>query len=188
MTSILLSAILWIGFVLYWLLASRGTKRTAARGQSPLVRAFALVFIALGAALVYLPLSAVPFLGWRLLSSHPAPAIIGLGLMVAGLLFAIWARRRLAGNWSGAVTLKEDHALVTSGPYAVVRHPIYLGVLIAMLGTGLVIGEIRAFLPLLGVFGLWKKMAAEESLLRAAFPQQYEEYSRRVGRLIPGIL
>jgi len=94
----------------------------------------------------------------------------------------------LADNWSGAVTLKEGHSLVTSGPYAIVRHPIYLGVLGAMLGTAIVIGEIRAFLPLLGIFGLWKKMNAEEALLRAAFPQQYEEYSRRVKRLIPGIL
>ncbi len=188
MTPSSFTAVLWIAFVVYWLLASRRTKRTVAVGQPPLVRAIVLVFIALGPALYYLPLSSVPFLGWRLLPPRPVFAASGIGLMIVGLIFAVWARLRLAGNWSGAVTLKEDHTLVTSGPYAVVRHPIYLGVFAAMLGTAIVIGEIRAFLPLLGIFGIWKKIAAEESLLRAAFPQQYGEYARRVRRLIPGIL
>jgi protein-S-isoprenylcysteine O-methyltransferase Ste14 len=188
MTRTLLTAVLWTAFVAYWLFASRHAKRTVATGQPPLVRAAALVFIALGPMLYYLPLSSVPFLGWRLGSPGHALTTVGLGLMVLGLLFAVWARRRLADNWSGAVTLKEDHALVTTGPYSIVRHPIYLGVFVAMLGTGIVIGEVRAFLPLLGIFGIWGKMAAEETLLRAAFPRQYEEYAKRVKRLIPGIL
>lgn len=157
-------------------------------GQSPLLRAVAIVFMALGPALYYLPLSAVPLLGWRLLPPYLGLVDLGLVLMVAGLMFAVWARRTLADNWSGAVSLKEDHALVTSGPYGIVRHPIYLGVFVAMLGTAVVIGEVRAFLPLLGIFGVWKKMAAEEALLRSAFPHQYEEYARHIKRLIPGIL
>ena len=187
MTPLLLTAVLWIAFVAYWLLASRRTKRTVALGQPPLVRAIALLFMALGPALYYLPLSALPFLGWRLFPPRPALAAAGLVLMLVGLSFAVWARRTLGGNWSGAVTLKEGHVLVTTGPYGVVRHPIYLGVFAAMLGTALVVGEVRAFLPLLGIFGVWRKIAAEEALLRAAFPRQYDEYERRVKRLVPGL-
>jgi protein-S-isoprenylcysteine O-methyltransferase Ste14 len=113
---------------------------------------------------------------------------IGLFVMVLGLSFAVWSRRTLADNWSGAVTLKAGHTLITAGPYGVVRHPIYLGVFGAMLGTAIVIGEMRAFLPLLGIFGVWKKMDAEESMLRSAFPEQYAAYEKRVERLIPGVL
>lgn len=188
MTPTIVTAVLWGLFVGYWLIASRRTKRTITTGQTPLVRAVSLLFMALGPALYYLPLSSVPILGWRLFSPHIILVAAGLGLMVCGLLFAVWARVALAENWSGAVTLKEGHTLATSGPYGVVRHPIYLGVLSAMLGTALVIGEVRAFLPLFGIFGLWRKMAAEETLLRARFTEQYDDYARRVKRLIPGTL
>ena len=188
MTPTLLTAILWIVFVGYWLLASRRTKRTLAVGQPQFMRMIVLASMALGPALYYLPLSSVACLGWRLLPADLLFDAIALGIMVLGLSFAVWARRTLADNWSGAVTLKEDHTLIASGPYRIVRHPIYLGVLVAMLGTATVISEIRAFLPLLEVFGIWKKMDAEESLLRAAFPEQYAAYEKRAKRLIPGVL
>ncbi len=188
MTFALFTAVLWIAFVVYWLLASWRTKRTVTVGQPPLIRAIALASLALGPALYYLPLSSVPVLGWRIMPPHILFDAAGVCLMMFGLSFAVWARRALADNWSGAVMINENHSLITSGPYHIVRHPIYLGVLCAMLGTAFVIGEIRAFLPLVGVFGIWKKkIDAEEALLRSAFPNEYAAYEKQVKRLLPGI-
>jgi protein-S-isoprenylcysteine O-methyltransferase Ste14 len=188
MTATFLTAALWTLFVAYWLSASRHAKRTATAGQSRAIRIVALVFMAAGPALYYLPLDSVPVLGRRVMPQGPVCDASGLCLMLAGISLAVWSRVTLADNWSGAVTLKRNHALITTGPYGIVRHPIYLGVLTAMLGTAIVIGEARAFLPLLGVFGIWKKMDAEEALMRSAFPTAYAAYEQHVRRrLIPGV-
>lgn len=100
----------WIAFAIYWLLASRSGKCSVPIGQSPCVRAIALIFIVLIPGLNYLPLGAVPCLGWRLLPAHLALTAIGFGLMAFGSLFVVRAGRTLHGNWSGAVALKEDPA------------------------------------------------------------------------------
>lgn len=187
MTFALSTAILWIAFIAYWLLASRRTRRIVTVGQPPLIRAIALASMAFGPAL-YLPLSSVPVLGWRIVPAYMLFDAAGICLMMFGLSFAVWARRTLGNNWSGAVTIKEHHSLITSGPYRIVRHPIYLGVLCAMLGIAFIIGEVRAFLPLVIVYGIWKKkIDAEEALLRSAFPDEYAAYEKQVKRLLPGI-
>lgn len=69
---------------------------------------------------------------------------LGLLMVICGLAFAVWARIHLGRNWSGTVTVKEDHELIRSGPYGIVRHPIYTGLLLAIAGTAIVFGEWRA--------------------------------------------
>jgi protein-S-isoprenylcysteine O-methyltransferase Ste14 len=134
-----------------------------------------------------LPLSEVPILGQRLTPRLPALEAAGAVLCLVGVGFAIWARRALAGNWSGGVALTPDHALTQSGPYAVVRHPIYLGLLAAQAGMMLALGEVRALMFVLGMALLVRKAAQEDAVLRAAYPTAYEEYTRRVKRLVPWI-
>ena len=114
------------------------------------------------------------------------PILLAVGL---GVAFAIWARRHLGEFWSARVTLKEDHHLIQSGPYARVRHPIYSGLLLAMIGTALFVGEWRAALGVFLVFvGHWLKARREESLLATEFGAAYEEYRRRTGSLVPRML
>jgi protein-S-isoprenylcysteine O-methyltransferase Ste14 len=92
----------------------------------------------------------------------------------------------LGQYWSGRVTLKVDHQLIRFGPYAHVRHPIYSGLLLAMAGTALVIGEWRAALGvLLAIVELSRKAAKEEALLASEFGDQYREYRRQAGFLTP---
>jgi protein-S-isoprenylcysteine O-methyltransferase Ste14 len=111
---------------------------------------------------------------------------IGLALLVAGLAFACWARVHLGRNWSGSVTVKEGHELIRSGPYAYVRHPIYTGLITAVLGTAIVSGTVRAALGLVIItVSLLRKLRTEEGFMRETFPGEYQRYSADVPALIP---
>src|SRR5262249_25044393 len=104
------------------------------------------------------------------------------------LMIAVWARVVLAGNWSARVTLKENHELIRRGPYRVVRHPIYSGLLVMILGTALLAGRMSGFVALLVCFcGFWIKLRQEEALLTRCLPG-YSEYKARTKALVPFIL
>jgi protein-S-isoprenylcysteine O-methyltransferase Ste14 len=95
----------------------------------------------------------------------------------------------LGKNWSGTVTIKEGHELIMSGPYAVVRHPIYTGLLLAFLGSALARGDWRAVLAFaLAAAALWRKLRFEERWMRAQFGDAYAAYARRVSALVPFVL
>jgi protein-S-isoprenylcysteine O-methyltransferase Ste14 len=128
------------------------------------------------------------WLGMRFVASLEPIRITGLILTIAGCAFAIWARVILGSNWSGRVTVKAGHELIVKGPYALARHPIYTGMLLAMAGTALAIGQWRCilglfvFLPALAI-----KMSQEEHLMMRIFPKAYPPYRHRVKALIPGL-
>jgi protein-S-isoprenylcysteine O-methyltransferase Ste14 len=112
--------------------------------------------------------------------------IAGVALTVAGLAFAMWARTYLAGNWSGTVTVKVGHELVRTGPYRWVRHPIYSGLILALLGTALDVGEARGLVAVVLLYiGFKLKSQLEERLMRGVFGVAYDDYSRSTGAIIP---
>jgi protein-S-isoprenylcysteine O-methyltransferase Ste14 len=175
----------WILFALYWLLAALGVKKTAKR-QNPAERILYLVFMAAGFFLLYQenpnwgPLNRrfVPDLFWI--------AWLGSALCAAGVLFAIWARRTIGKEWSAEVQIKEGHQLIRSGPYAHIRHPIYTGLLLATLGTALVIGEYRGLLAVaMFLIGFTRKARKEESFLAGEFGAAFEEHRRHTGFYLP---
>jgi protein-S-isoprenylcysteine O-methyltransferase Ste14 len=101
-------------------------------------------------------------------------------------VFAIWARLILGRNWSGVITLKERHELIERGPYRVVRHPIYTGILAMIAGTAIALGYFGGFVGSLLVFvSFWVKLKREEDLMLKHFPAEYAAYQRRVKRIIP---
>ena len=128
------------------------------------------------------------WLGERFLPQTPGLPIAGLALTIAGCLFAIWARITLGSNWSGRATVKAGHELITTGPYALSRHPIYTGLLVASLGTALAAAEWRCVLGLaLIVLAFAVKIGQEEHFMMLTFPDTYPSYRRRVRALIPGV-
>jgi protein-S-isoprenylcysteine O-methyltransferase Ste14 len=105
-----------------------------------------------------------------------------------GFSISVWARLALGGNWSGVVTLKENHQLIQTGPYALVRHPIYTGLLTASLGTALTLNRGGAFLGLILIFmGFHMKMMVEERFMMEQFGNAYTLYSQKVKKLIPWV-
>jgi protein-S-isoprenylcysteine O-methyltransferase Ste14 len=109
-------------------------------------------------------------------------------MTIAGLLFTVWARVILGRMWSGRITLKEDHTLVQRGPYALARHPIYTGLLVALLGTMLARPTVASLLGVVTItVGLVFKLRQEERLLAGHFGPAYAAYRQKVKGLIPFI-
>jgi protein-S-isoprenylcysteine O-methyltransferase Ste14 len=132
-----------------------------------------------------LPLDNVPILGLRLLPSLPSVQWAGAAMCLAGAAIGIYARCVLARSWSGNVAITPAHVLVQRGPYAVVRHPIYLGLLVSQLGMIIALGQVRALVFVFGIERLLKKLPLEEAALRKEYPVEYEQYARRVWKLVP---
>ncbi len=154
-------------------------KRTTRRETIP-ERAFHVIGAALAAILIF---------GFQETSKSNIRETIGFVLTVAGIALAIWARILLGTNWSGMVTLKEGHELIRKGPYAFVRHPIYSGLLLALLGTAIYMGRWEGFLGFAIAFATWFfKSRIEEKFMVDYFGDRYRGYRREVKALIPGLL
>jgi protein-S-isoprenylcysteine O-methyltransferase Ste14 len=123
----------------------------------------------------------------RFVPANTVSSRLGLVIETIGLAFAIWARHILGKNWSGRIVTGETQELITyRGPYRIVRHPIYSGLLLAVFGTTLVVGELRALLGFaLIICGVLLKLRREEAALRNHFGVTYQEYARRVPALFP---
>jgi protein-S-isoprenylcysteine O-methyltransferase Ste14 len=176
---------MWLAWVTYWCLMSRNVKRSS-RIESLGSRLLHLVPLGIAALLLGLGEGSVPWLNSRVIPWALWEFWLGALLTAAGLLFAVWARRHLGRNWSATVTVKQDHALVESGPYALVRHPIYTGLLLALIGSALALGEWRGVLAVLIVlWAFWRKLQLEELWMVEQFGERYQAYRRRVRALIP---
>lgn len=179
---------LWIAFIVIWLLGALKIKPAARRISGP-ARLVQIVLAGAGFILIFGRDLGVGFLGSRFVPENATAAYAGLAMTAGGIAFAVWARFVLGQNWSSTVTLKQGHELIRRGPYALVRHPIYSGILLGLLGTALCVGETRALIGLaLFLAGWWRKALDEEALMIEQFGQQYLQYRREVKALIPFIL
>ncbi len=175
---------LWLAWVAYWLVAARSVKPTRWREPAG-SQACHVIPLLLCAGLLGLPRAFPPTLTTRFASPGPLLSRIGTLCVGSGLGLAVWARRHLGRNWSGIITLKDDHALVRTGPYRTVRHPIYTGLLLALIGTALAIGEWRGMLAVaFALLAFLWKIHAEEAQMQRIFPE-YEAYRRQSAALIP---
>jgi protein-S-isoprenylcysteine O-methyltransferase Ste14 len=176
---------LWLSWIAYWWLPAHRSKITE-RVESVGSRLLHIIPLVLAALLLWTNRVPVPFLEVRLF----APAVwhfwVAALVTAAGLLFTVWARVHLGRNWSGMVTIKQDHELIVTGPYALVRHPIYTGLLLAFIGTAFARGDARGLLAVVLVWAaLWRKLRLEERWMVGQFGQRYEDYRQRVPALVP---
>jgi protein-S-isoprenylcysteine O-methyltransferase Ste14 len=176
---------LWLIWLAYWIFRAFGNKRSAyTQGRGLRLLYLASIFVVWYLAQNH---GLVPHI--RLFHENYVTQILGILFCAAGIVLAIWARIILGSNWSGIVTLKENHELITSGPYQYVRHPIYSSLLLSIFGTLLALAPflsgIVAFL--VTVIALRVKSLMEEKIMLRTFPEQYPQYKRQVRALIPYI-
>jgi protein-S-isoprenylcysteine O-methyltransferase Ste14 len=175
---------LWITWLVYWWISARDVKVT--RWREPLgSQLLHRVPMILAALLLAAPRLLPQAFRRQILPAGVLVPTLGVVLIAVGLGFSVWARRHLGRNWSSRVVVKQDHALIRTGPYSRLRHPIYTGLLLAFLGTAMTLGEARAFLAfVLLLISFAIKSQAEEARMRETFPE-YEQYRRETAALIP---
>ncbi|MFY9560184.1 MAG: isoprenylcysteine carboxylmethyltransferase family protein [Terriglobales bacterium] len=176
---------MWGALGAYWLIAARATRKTEV-SESVWLRVLRLGILSITFVLLLSPWLRMGWLGRRFAPETATGRGVGLTLTAAGLALCIWARRALGEYWSDKVALKVDHQLVRRGPYAHLRHPIYSGVLLAVAGTALAIGEWRGVvaLVLLGT-NYFVKGKREDRILASRFAEAFAEYRRHAGFLVP---
>jgi protein-S-isoprenylcysteine O-methyltransferase Ste14 len=175
----------WILFVVYWAVGALKTRRTVS--QESFTSRYGTLFLEiLGFVLLFSGRVGIGVLGHHVVNRSYALAVTGVALTWIGISIALWARWHLGQYWSARVTLKEDHQLIRTGPYAYFRHPIYSGIDLAAIGGALAIDDWRCVAGVcLIIVGYWIKAKKEESMLLAQFGEAFKEHRRNTGFLIP---
>ncbi|MFZ0414360.1 MAG: isoprenylcysteine carboxylmethyltransferase family protein [Candidatus Acidiferrales bacterium] len=180
-----LSAGIWIVRDVYWTVAAKNSAPSK-NAESQKSSRFHQILITIAFLLLFIP---VPGLLRRFLPAAPLLVPIGLTLQSLSFLLAIWARRHLGRNWSAAVRISTEHQLVRSGPYRLLRHPIYTSMFGMFCGTALVCNQIRALVGIaILAFAYWRKIRMEENILRETFGAEYDAYKRHTWALVPGLI
>ena len=178
----------WVVFWVYWTVSSHRTRASKCQ-VSPAFTILNTLLLYAGFVLVLATQLDVGVLAIRFASAAVWVDAAGVTLAVAGVGLAIWSRRVLGDNWSGAVSIVEGQHLVRSGPYAIVRNPIYTGIVLGVLGTSLVRGTLGSLVGVVLVtVALWQKSRVEERFLLAEFGDEYAAYRLEVKSLIPFVV
>jgi protein-S-isoprenylcysteine O-methyltransferase Ste14 len=183
-----IAAIIWFVFLLFWIVSARKLK--AIKRREPLrERVLYMVPMVVAYALLFNDQFTFTALGRRFVPLDPRIGVSGIVITALGVAFAIWARLHLGENWSATVTVKAGHELIESGPYRTVRHPIYTGMLVAMAGSAIALGQLRGLLALVvTAVGFYFKARKEERYMLSEFAEKYQAYASRTGMLLPRFL
>jgi protein-S-isoprenylcysteine O-methyltransferase Ste14 len=178
---------IWMVLCSYWILSALRTKPVKSRESFG--RRLCYVFpLAFGVTLLFNSRAHDSWLGMRFAPDTTAVAVTGVMLTAAGAALAMWSRLVLGENWSAVVSVRKDHELIRMGPYRTMRHPIYTGMLLGLLGTALVVGEVRALLALVIVWlGFYFKARKEEAFLSREFGAGFEAHAKHTGMFLPRV-
>jgi protein-S-isoprenylcysteine O-methyltransferase Ste14 len=180
-----ISSKIWMAWCVLWLLMAAWSKPSKRR-EFPWQRMEHVIPLLFGFMLIYKRGFDWRWLSDRIVPEYSTVAVVGLLLVIGGLLFAVWARIALGANWSGTVTIKTGHNLIRRGPYRWIRHPIYTGLLLSLVGTVLLQGEVRAMLGfVLALLALYRKAKREERFLSEEFGEGFAEHTQQTGMFLP---
>lgn len=180
----------WLIVMIYWTVSSFGVKKV--KSQESFFTRFVLYWLPI--IIAALLLGPGEWFGRSLIRENFVPhtdlvGIIGLVFSFSGAIIACYSRYLLGKNWSLSVQKKEEHELIQTGIYKIVRHPIYTGILLLFIGNTLIVGDYRGIIAVVLVFvSFWYKLLKEENVLTETFGDQYVEYKKRTKALIPFVL
>ncbi len=180
---------LWVIFILYWFISSFHVKKSIKGGNWLAERFVRIVIILLVILEIRTPLFS-QFMWHKQTSNlffNPFISFLGVLLCAAGIGIAIWARYYLGSNWGMPMSQREKPELIQSGPYAYIRHPIYSGLLLAMLGSTVTIGLFWLIPLAIMLFYFIYSVKIEEKHMRQKFPKEYVDYMNKTKALIPYI-
>ncbi|HXM99451.1 MAG TPA: isoprenylcysteine carboxylmethyltransferase family protein [Candidatus Dormibacteraeota bacterium] len=181
------AGICWLVFGVYWIFSA--LKQKAEKRREPWIARMGHILPMLAAFLLFnWQVLRYGWLGARFVPFSTAVGIAGLGMTAAGVALAIWARWHIGQNWSAVVSIRAKHELIGTGPYRTMRHPIYTGGLLAMAGTGLLVGEMRVLVA----FGIvwaafYLKARKEEAWLGREFGERFTAHAKKTGMFLPKI-
>lgn len=179
-----ISLALWVVFSLYWEIAANSAAPVARR-ESSASRGVHVTLVSIGQLMVFL---GVPGLRARFVPASMLLSVAALAIQLLFLALAVWSRRMLGRNWSGAIAATEGQELVRAGPYRSLRHPIYTAVLGMYACTALISGEVHALVGLLLLIAAyWRKVRLEEDHLASHFGPSYREYRDATWGALPGL-
>jgi protein-S-isoprenylcysteine O-methyltransferase Ste14 len=188
MNAYMVVVVTWGIFWAYWFVSGLLTSSRVKRGQSSTSTWLEWVLLTLGFWTLFSSPAIFGISSARFLPDSIAVNLIGIVILISGLIFTIQARIQLGQNWSGRVTIKVDHQLIQSGPYKIVRHPIYTGILFGFIGSVIVIGKLGSLLGFVPILAdLIVKISKEEKFLLEEFGSNYIQYKKTVKALIPFI-
>jgi len=178
---------MWVAIFVIWAISGLTTKRTVGSGTDARAR-ISLWGVIMGWLILFNQGLRAGVLGQRFVPIGPGVVYTGTALTALGLGFALWARFTIGRNWGRLITVQEDHQLIRKGPYAIVRHPIYSGFMLATFGTALAIGQVGGLVATALVVISWGyKSRLEERYMVEHFGAEYEQYRQQVKGLIPGL-
>jgi protein-S-isoprenylcysteine O-methyltransferase Ste14 len=174
----------WIALMLYWLVSAFKVKQMKYLAPAH-VRIIQLLFLVPACFLLF-PRYRPGVLHMAVLPQTSTVEWIGAAITFAGVAFAIWARYVLGSNWSSAVAIREGHELIQTGPYRLIRHPIYTGIIAAAWGTAIAVGELGAFLGVILIaLGFTYKGKQEELNMERTFGESWIAHRLRTGMFLP---
>jgi len=178
-------ALYWIGSFVYEAVKGQRKKRVKVKWMPYDI----LLWLSLVLALIPGIGQQLGILSVRFIPVIPILWYVGLVITALGLFFAIWARKHLGSNWNGIPALVKGQKLIRTGPYAIVRHPIYTGLLFGMIGSAITVGQYRGLIAivLMAIF-CWSRIRTEEKIMKDEFGKQYDTYKKEVKAIIPWIL
>lgn len=178
----------WVGFFVLWMLWAIRTKPVKIKEGTRSGLSHRILTIA-AYALIFTPVASRGWMGIRVFPINLPIEALGISITAMGITFAIWARAYLGGNWSSSVTVKVGHELVRTGPYCWVRHPIYTGLILALLGTAMVDGRRRGIIAVILLYAGFKiKSLVEERAMTSTFGAEYDDYRHNTGAIFPKLV
>jgi len=182
---VLASGVLWVFFITYWSAAAKHAGPTKSSESSESRRTHVRL---MNAALVLLFIPSFWLLGRRFVPDGLAAVVAGLSIQIVAGALGVWARRHLGRNWSGAIAVAEEHELVRTGPYGMLRHPIYSAMIGMFVGSALAIGEWHSVVGFVLITVAYaRKIPLEERSLGATFGPAYDDYRKASWALIPWV-